>query len=64
MTYRELKKLLEEMPEARLDDDISIYDGNMDELFEVMEMRVANAQDEDDPVSDILDDGHYYLTLK
>ena len=57
MTYRELLKALQEMPEERLDDTATVfepYEGEYVALIDVAEVRG----------SDVLDDGHIVLNMK
>lgn len=61
MKYRELLDVLKKMPEDRLDDDVSIYDPELDEFFET-ETNVST-DSPDDPSSGILDPGHLYFVL-
>ena len=58
LTYQDLKDLLDR-PNIRLDDHISIWDG--EECREVENCYINNS---DSPTSDILDPGHLVLTLK
>ena len=57
MTYRQLLKVLQEAEDARLDDDVTIYDASEDEFFAV---ESVNVQLEDD----VLDEGHIYLSYR
>jgi hypothetical protein len=61
MTYQELLKSIQSMPAERLKDDVSVYDGEMGEMFELKEVRIVEHEDE---VIDELDEGHYYLALR
>lgn len=62
LSYRQLKKVLNELPEDRLDDQISVYDPADDECFEVLN-TYRNTKDHP-RTGDILDEGHLVLTLQ
>lgn len=62
MKYSELLDVLKKMPEDRLDDDLSIYDPELDEFFEA-EINVST-DSSDDPSGGVLDPGHLYFVLK
>jgi len=55
-TYRELKKWLEELPEDRLDDHISILDLS-DEYQEIAHLVQTRE-------TDVLDEGHPLMVIK
>lgn len=55
ITWRELRKRLQDMPDERLDDTATVYDVTADEYFGVEQFKIA----EDDGV---LDEGHSIMT--
>jgi hypothetical protein len=58
MTYRDLRKQLNDLTEEQLDMDVTIYDGSVDELFGAYHTDLQfNLED------DILDKGHPYLII-
>ena len=59
MTYRQLLKKLQEIPNNRLDDDITIYDKTNDEYYPAFQIKEA-----DEETQDVLDDGHIFLTIE
>jgi len=55
MTYRQLIQQLQQLPDARLDDDVTVYIEDMDEYF---------ASDATSTCNDgVLDDGHVFLKV-
>jgi len=58
ITYRELQKIMNSMPDNRLDDNISIYLKQTDEYYPIKEILVA------DQNNGILDKEHVYLTCE
>ena len=57
MTYRQLRKKLQEMQESRLDDDATIWDKENDEYKPV---RFVEETGED---CDVLDEGHLVIVV-
>ena len=57
MTYRQLLKKMQSIPDDRLDDDVTVFNGEDEEFYPVF--RVKTADDE----CDVLDEGHFYLTI-
>jgi hypothetical protein len=57
MTYRKLRKYLQEMDDLRLDDDVTIYDSDRDEFLPA---NRVTAVDED---GDVLDEGHTIILI-
>jgi len=60
LTYRNLKKILDETPEERLDDHIAVYDAADDECYEVVKTYRNN---KDSRTADVLDPDHLVLFL-
>lgn len=59
MTYKDLLQQLQNLPEDRLNDNVTVLDPYGDEFIAVID--TAEAKDEE---NDVLDDGHFYLVLK
>lgn len=57
MTYRQLLMKMQSMPDDRLDDDVTVFDGNEGEFLPVNGTEIA------DDECDVLDEGHLYLTI-
>ncbi len=62
MTYRELINKLNSIPAERLDDEVTIYDGNNDE-FVGIHNKLNVAKEDSGPAAGVLDPGHVYLKL-
>jgi hypothetical protein len=60
MTYLRLYGILDNMPYERLLDDVSILDKTVDEFMPISGSGVIEDGSED---SDVLDPGHFYLTI-
>lgn len=60
MTYRDLVNQLLQLPQARLDDTVTVFDPYTDEYTAVVDGCVAMGQLDDG----VLDLGHFYLVLK
>jgi len=58
MTYAQLIEELGTIPFARLNDTVTVYNPDMDCFSEVNHTEVANEKD-----NDVLDPGHFFLTL-
>lgn len=58
MTYRKLLRQLQNIPDERLDDTVTVHLRHEDEFYAVANIEIA---DEDD--QDVLDDGHLYLVV-
>jgi hypothetical protein len=61
LTYRELIKELQALPDARLDDNVTVYASGLDEFYTLVDgfpFCVADAT-----INDTLDDGHAYLVI-
>ena len=56
MTYRQLLMKMQSMPDDRLDDDVTVFDGAESKFLPVIRTEIAD--DECD-----LDDGHWYLVI-
>mgnify|MGYP003738943439 CR=1 FL=1 len=56
MTYRQLRKHLQEMIDSRLDDDVTIFDEENSEYFPVKSFKISTEE------NDVLDEGHAYLS--
>lgn len=59
MTYKELLEQLQNLPQERLEDTVTVHDPYQDEMIAVVHAETA---EEDD--CDVLDPGHFYLVLK
>jgi hypothetical protein len=57
MTYRNLLKVLLDLPKENLDDTATVYAKNEDEFFPIEEAKFA------DEKQDILDVGHMFLEI-
>lgn len=55
MTYRELKEVLDRLPDERLEDTVTVKDTNKMESYPVVDYVLANEN------QDVLDPGHLYL---
>jgi len=61
LTYRELIENLKALPDARLDDTVTVFVSGVGEFYPVVEdfpFVVADAN-----INDELDDGHPYLVI-
>lgn len=58
MTYRQLLNDLKKLKDERLDDTVTVFDPYTDEFTEIV-----NGCECDDAI-DVLDDGHYFMTMK
>lgn len=60
MTYRDLLKYLQSIPDERLDDNVTVYVSGEDEYYELAsDYPVVFTTDEEDR----LDVGHHYLVI-
>ena len=59
MTYKQLLEQLQNLPQERLEDTVTIHDPYQDEMIAVAHTETA---EEDD--CDVLDPGHFYLVLQ
>jgi len=59
LTYRQLQEYLELMPDVCLDDNISVFDPNDGEFYEIK--RIERNGEGDTEESDVLDKGHIFL---
>ena len=59
MTYKDLLQQLQNLPEDRLNDTVTVHDPYGDEFIAVIAGVIAQ-----DYTNDVLDSGHYYLELK
>jgi hypothetical protein len=57
MTYRQLLKKLQSMPDASLDDTVTVFNNDDEEFYPVDRAKIA------DDDCDVLDEGHLYLTI-
>lgn len=57
MTYRELRKFLQEMVDERLDDTATVYDAELDQYIPVVTMEIVDDQ------QDVLDEGHAVIII-
>ena len=55
LTWRQLATIINDLPETNKDDNVTVYDGSIDEYFPVPHVMTA---DEDHGV---LDEGHLFL---
>lgn len=58
MTYRQLFDELKTFDDARLDDTVTIYNPDQDEMYSTLGIGVAAEDD-----TDLLDEGHIYIIL-
>jgi hypothetical protein len=58
MTYRELLNDLKQLSEEHLDDTVTVFDPYTEEFT-----AIVHGVECDDAV-DVLDEGHYFMTLK
>lgn len=63
MTYREMMDICSKATSSELDQNITIYDKNMDEFYPVIGSQVVGEQ-ADCPGEGVLDDGHLYLEIE
>lgn len=56
MKYRDLRDILNLMPNERLDDDVTVFVEHTDEFYEVDMV-------DDELDTDVVDDGHYVLCI-
>jgi len=56
LTWRELKKHLDSMPDIQLDGNLSIFDPNDGEFFGIKRIEEA-------PYDDVLDAGHPFMVM-
>ena len=56
LTYRKLAEFLAKLTDEQLDCHVSVYQGEYDEYFPADDVDVSEG-------SDVLDDGHPYITL-
>ena len=63
LTYRELSALIDEMPEDRKDDDVTVLDTQLGQVFPAYDFDVVEALDQQGDVNGVLDDGHYVIKL-
>ena len=59
MTYKELLEQLQALPKERLEDTVTVYEPYEDEYIAIIETGIAQESE-----TNVLDDGHFYLTLK
>lgn len=57
MTYRQLRKYLQEMSDSDLDQDATVYDRTEDVY------RLVNGFKQVDEQQDVLDEGHHVMTI-
>ena len=57
MTYKQLLDKLNNIPEQRLNDHVTVYDHGTGEFMGVQAFLIA------DQTQDVLDEGHIYLTM-
>jgi len=56
MTYRELQELLADFTQDQLDNDVTIFNGSIEEYFPVTALGATGE-------TDVLDAGHAFLTI-
>ena len=61
MTYRDLQAQLAKMDDANLDRDVTVYDGDCDEFFQVDCFETDWTDGADNVADGVLDEGHAYL---
>ena len=59
MSYKELLEQLQNLPQERLDDTVTVFDSYTDEYTAIIDTDVANEE-----FCDVLDPGHFYLIMK
>ena len=59
MTYKELLEQLQNLPQERLEDTVTVFDSYTDEYTAIIDTDVANEE-----FCDVLDQGHFYLIMK
>lgn len=57
ITYRQLSKMILDLPKDHIDDDVTIFDPFLDEFFSVL---TTNTEE----TTDVLDKGHLYLVMR
>ncbi len=57
MTYRQLLRVLQDTPDYRLDDTVTVYNPTLDEFTDVTRTGIA------DENQIVLDEDHLYLVL-
>ena len=62
-TYREIAEMIEGMPDARKDDDATVFVSGVGEVYGVSEFGKASDVDQNGDVSGVLDDGHYLMKI-
>lgn len=60
MTYRELVERIKELPDERMDDDVSVYVSENDEFMPVISAEIILAHSNN---SCVLDVGHCYIVI-
>jgi hypothetical protein len=55
-TYRQLAEIIENLPEERKDDNVTIFDPNDGEFYPVKRIETATIDE-----CDVLDEGHIFL---
>lgn len=56
ITYKELKELIDRLPEERKEDNVTVFVPGVDEFYPISEFRVQVGDD-------VLDNGHPYLKI-
>jgi hypothetical protein len=59
MTYQQLLEQLQQLPQERLQDTVTVLDPYESEYIAVFDTNTA-----DPAVNDVLDEGHFFLILK
>ena len=59
MSYKELLEQLQNLPQERLEDTVTVFDSYTDEYTAIIDTDVANEE-----FCDVLDQGHFYLIMK
>ena len=58
ITYRKLLRQLQNIPDERLDDTVTVHLSHEEEFYAVSHAEIA-----DEDCQDVLDDGHLYLVV-
>lgn len=57
VTYRQLSKMILDLPKDHIDDDVTIFDPLLDEFFFILTTNIEET-------TDVLDKGHLYLVMR
>lgn len=63
MTYSELLEAIQQMPEARRADDVTIFVSGVGECYAALEFGPESDIDQQGDIRGALDNGHYILKI-